>query len=262
MVDDRQVKVELLHGIKNDANVIARAMRNAALLDDPAEIRKELERIRVARADIDTAQKKLADGIRSEGGKTRLADMVAARATYATAQARFLELVSSDKVTEARTLLFGAVRPAQNIYFAKLDDLVTFQKELMARSAVDTRTALDSVELAAWVLSLFAAVMGIGMAGWIIRSITAPLLRAVSVAQSVARGDLTQVIEAHGKNETAQLLGALRDMQSALSGVVSGVRQNADSVATASGQISQGNNDLSSAARKNRPAPCSRPPPR
>ena len=80
---------------------------------------------------------------------------------------------------------------------------------------------------------------------WITRLITRPLNQAVASAQRVAAGDLSQVIEAQGKDETAQLLMALSDMQTKLNGLVAGVRQNAESLASASAQIAQGNHDLS-----------------
>jgi methyl-accepting chemotaxis protein len=49
-----------------------------------------------------------------------------------------------------------------------------------------------------------------------------------------------------GKDEIAQLLVALKDMQSSLSQVVAKVRQNAEGVATASAEIASGNLNLSS----------------
>ena len=90
-----------------------------------------------------------------------------------------------------------------------------------------------------------ALALGAILALWIIRSTTRPLALAVSVARGVANGDLTQEFDSDGSNETAQMLGALQKMQTNLSKVVSSVRQNSESVATASAQIAAGNNDLS-----------------
>ncbi|XHS77018.1 methyl-accepting chemotaxis protein [Burkholderiaceae bacterium UC74_6] len=93
------------------------------------------------------------------------------------------------------------------------------------------------------ILATIAA--GIAIAWWLIRSITVPLNLAKDVARDVANGDLTQHIEVRGDNETAQLLGALRDMRESLVTVVGTVRQGSESVATASSEIAQGNQDLS-----------------
>jgi len=77
------------------------------------------------------------------------------------------------------------------------------------------------------------------------RRITRPIARAVEAARAVAAGELDHPITPSGRDETAQLLGAMRDMQDSLRRVVGTVRQGADGVASASTQIAQGNNDLS-----------------
>jgi methyl-accepting chemotaxis protein-1 (serine sensor receptor) len=67
----------------------------------------------------------------------------------------------------------------------------------------------------------------------------------MQVARAVADGNLTAAQPSAGRDEIALLLNALHGMQTALSQVVQGVRQNAHSVASASTQISHGNHDLS-----------------
>jgi methyl-accepting chemotaxis protein len=78
------------------------------------------------------------------------------------------------------------------------------------------------------------------------RSITGPLSNAVSIARTVASGDLTSRIEVTSKDETGQLLQALKDMNDSLVRTVSEVRSGTDTIATASSQIASGNLDLSS----------------
>jgi len=62
----------------------------------------------------------------------------------------------------------------------------------------------------------------------------------------VADGDLTSRIESSSRDETGQLMLALKNMNASLATVVSGVRQGTDAIATASGEIAAGNQDLSS----------------
>ncbi|TQK06790.1 methyl-accepting chemotaxis protein [Herbaspirillum sp. SJZ107] len=78
------------------------------------------------------------------------------------------------------------------------------------------------------------------------RSIRGPLSSAVRLAGQVAAGDLTTAIEAHGDDETARLLRALRDMNDSLSGIVGEVDNGIRTIASASSQIASGNQDLSS----------------
>jgi len=88
---------------------------------------------------------------------------------------------------------------------------------------------------------LLAAAAGV----WLLRAITGPLNQALATAQRVADGDLSGRIHTSSQDEAGQLLQALDRMQANLGQVVAGVRLNAESVATASAQIAQGNQDLS-----------------
>lgn len=84
-----------------------------------------------------------------------------------------------------------------------------------------------------------------GLALVITRAIVTPINRAVEVAKTVAAGNLRSAIDVDGKDETAQLLAALKAMSDGLVGIVSSVGQGSDSIATGSSQIATGNADLS-----------------
>lgn len=79
----------------------------------------------------------------------------------------------------------------------------------------------------------------------IFNQVIVALQRATRVAETVAQGDLSQDIQASGHDELAQLLGAMGRMRSGLIEVVSSVRSGSDQVAAASGEIAQGNLNLS-----------------
>lgn len=67
---------------------------------------------------------------------------------------------------------------------------------------------------------------------------------AAAMADRVAHGDLSQSISVeHG--DTSSLMAQLKQMQDSLGSVVARVRESAENVALASGEISQGNQDLS-----------------
>ena len=97
------------------------------------------------------------------------------------------------------------------------------------------------------VLAALAALAGLALwTMWTVtRTTTAAVATAVRIAKAVAAGDLTVPVPPGGRDEVGQLLRALGAMQASLTQVVGTVRSNADSVATASAQIAQGNQDLS-----------------
>ena len=77
------------------------------------------------------------------------------------------------------------------------------------------------------------------------RSITQPISQARDVAAAIAQGDLTQRVDATGKDEVAELLRALETMRASLAQVVGEVRQASDSIGVSSGEVASGNTDLS-----------------
>ncbi|WP_374562986.1 methyl-accepting chemotaxis protein [Ideonella sp.] len=80
---------------------------------------------------------------------------------------------------------------------------------------------------------------------FVTRSITGPLKQAVTVAETVAAGDLSSRIEARYRDEPGQLLAALQRMNTSLVDIVGRVRHASESIATGSTQIANGNADLS-----------------
>ena len=126
-----------------------------------------------------------------------------------------------------------------------------FLAEASAKIAADsaaiaeqaTRNAHHATVLSLVVMLVVSAV-GVTFGVLVSRAIVKPIDHAVGLSRAVAEGDLTRAIHVQGRDEVANLLDALRDMQARLSGIVQGVRQNAESVATASAEISLGNNDL------------------
>ncbi len=149
------------------------------------------------------------------------------------------------KLVEARNMLKAGL-PAYNAAQEAVTAWWTYNVKLADQQAQVAAATKESARLIVGTLTLLALGLGIAAAWVITRSITHPLQHAVSLANTVAHGDLSTTIRAEGRDEMAQLLQALARMQGELAQVVGTVRQNAESIATASAQIAQGNLELSS----------------
>jgi methyl-accepting chemotaxis protein len=168
---------------------------------------------------------------------------------YTDYEPALVELMRAGKVTEAGALVMGDSVKIYREAGASLDKLVQAHKE----GADEARKAAEAAysRLMTVTISGIAAMilLGLGVAWAVGRSVRREVggepSAAAEVAKRVADGDLTVQIRVQDGDQVS-LLAALKRMQESLSSIVNGVRQNADSVATASGQISQGNSDLSS----------------
>ena len=146
---------------------------------------------------------------------------------------------------QARAIVQGESAKLFAISKEILDKLVKLNADGAAQSKNDADTTYTTARNMLLITAALAIALAIAAAVWLIRSITAPLARAVEVADRVAGGDLTAHIDVDSRDETGQLLSALQRMQQSLVRTVSVVRQNSESVASASAQIASGNNDLS-----------------
>ncbi len=152
----------------------------------------------------------------------------------------------ANDLKEAQRLVVDAVRPLYVPVGDGIKALMQFQLDegkrgydaAMARYTIIRIVSIASVSAGL----LFAVLFGL----FLVRGISRSLDRAVEASNAMAQGDLAHSIHVEGKDEVAKLLQALSAMKENLTQVVSGVRQNSESVASASAQISQGNNDLSS----------------
>lgn len=145
----------------------------------------------------------------------------------------------------------AAMKTAHAAYLEHRAGVDATVKSSLAFADEATASAADVEATTPWkigggLLLAGLALTGLGMA--VSRSIWSSLSgephEAVAVASAVANGHLTTAISVE-RNDTTSLMAQLKRMQESLAGVVATVRGNADSVATASEQIAQGNMNLS-----------------
>ena len=124
------------------------------------------------------------------------------------------------------------------------DTLRMIEKETEA-SIVASEASMNTMEQLIGAVLLIALVALVAASFYALHSVLVPLRKAIKVAQTVAAGDLSSVIEISSNDETGQLLHALKDMNGNLQRIVGQVRAGTDMIASASNQIASGNLDLS-----------------
>ncbi len=126
-----------------------------------------------------------------------------------------------------------------------LQDLLALNREQTKTASSELGGLFASTQQRVVGMTLLILALGAVFAHFISRSITRPLIQAVSVAQRVAEGDLTSELQAQSSDETGQLLHAFNSMNENLRKIVGEVRSGSDSIAAASEEIAAGNEDLS-----------------
>lgn len=245
IVHDRYVKIALSNDVENELNQQARSLRNALITNDKHELEDDFAKIDASAKVIAQKLEKLQAIVYTEKGKQQLGVIAQARSGYLEAQNQLIKMIRAGQVDAAREYLFKELRSQQRPYVSALAAMSELQargmEEFAVEAAAQTRSAKIWMLVIAAAAALLAAVIGFVLT----RSITRPIGEAVKVAQTVAAGDLSSQIDVVSKDETGQLLAALKSMNDSLLGVVGTVRESSDSIATGTRQIATGNADLS-----------------
>ncbi|TNC78767.1 HAMP domain-containing protein [Janthinobacterium lividum] len=168
------------------------------------------------------------------------------RTDYVTTRARAFKMKADGDMAGAKVVFDKEVAPITVAYLAEVKRFATMQIKAADGVGNSIIEAYSGTRVFLITMGVLAVLMGIGFAWWITRSITGPIRAAVKVAETVAAGDLTSTITAQGRDETGQLMHALKTMNDSLVGIVGQVRSGTDTIATASAEIAAGNQDLSS----------------
>jgi len=190
--------------------------------------------------------KKLEPLLSSDEERALFKEIIAARNKYQAAKELVMNSRKADDAEAAEKAYKEAFDPAAKAYSDKVHALLGMQRNAIDGMASDIdKTNARGMQL---MLLLGVLLVAISVTAVLIisRSITTPLKRALDVARMVAAGDLTANIQKQGKDEIAELMQALDEMNTGLRKIVSEVQIGTDSISTAANEIASGNFDLSS----------------
>lgn len=142
-------------------------------------------------------------------------------------------------------LVRADLAPAVDDFMEDLNALVRLQEQMRTKALEDANTERAAGLAVGMTVLAVVVLVGLLLAVWLVRQLTAPLARAVDLANAIASGDLTRNVHDDRKDELGQLLRSLNAMTQKLSTVVGEVRNGVDSVSSAASQIATGNQDLS-----------------
>ncbi|MEC4719932.1 methyl-accepting chemotaxis protein [Noviherbaspirillum sp. CPCC 100848] len=151
----------------------------------------------------------------------------------------------ADQMQEFGEFLVKECSPLRRQIVADMDVVIRNTEKEMANATVAVHGIISFSRTLLIAVSAIALAIGIALAFFLARSITGPLTDAVNFARRVTTGDLTGRIAATSRDETGQLMVALKEMNENLARIVTEVRSGTEQIAAGSTQIASGNQDLS-----------------
>ena len=189
---------------------------------------------------------KRVDAAATDDAERAAVDRIAeARKAYIAARDGAAKAKAAGDAAAVRAQLADKLQPAIAGYLASQQAYVDLQRERSA--AVRAESGAERLR----VVWLVMGVMAVIVAGLVVstmllvRAICRPMNQLAEVARRIGDGDLDVAVDRSRSDEIGALQGALATMQDALRNIVGQVRQSAESIQVASGEVASGNTDLS-----------------
>ena len=214
------------------------------LVDDPQLVATLKHDIEATSKQITSDQAQIEALASTDEDKSALQSIAEHRAKYR--DSRQLLIEGKEAGDDVRSDLTRGLQPLVKSYLESVHQFVDIEQRELASARVSADEEVRNARLMMIILlvvgfgaSLLAAASAAGSISRRIRHASASCVR-------IASGDLTEHLHVTGRDEVAEMMVALRDMQESLQRIAGKVRGTAEAVSTAATQIAAGNSDLSS----------------
>ena len=245
ITEDKFPKTVIANDTIDNINVIARTLRNAALVKRPEDVANELNRTQAARKTIGGNFEKLDKMMKSAEGRKLFDRAQETRKLTDADQDKYLDLLNAGKKDEAVEMLITTVRKSQGDYLKAVAEIIDYQSKGMMKAGEEAGLLATQTQNLTLVLGLVAVVLAALFGYWVTRSITKPLNETVGFADALAEGDLTVRIDVDSKDETGRLKQSMSNMVGKLSHIIGEVNTASEALNSAAGQVSQTAQSLS-----------------
>ena len=157
---------------------------------------------------------------------------------YLQRQEQVVGLSKANRLEEAIAVVNGEMNQMADQMAVTLRELVNLNKSSANEAARLAQQVFSQSRVWVMVMIGVTALITIGLAVWLTRSIVLPLAQSLKVAQGVASGDLTGEIRLSGSDEPARLQQALKSMQESLRDTIRRISESSNQLASASEELS------------------------
>lgn len=162
---------------------------------------------------------------------------LAAQNRYFSEQRKIVEYVGNGDKAQATQVVNGPMSSYGDEMAKVLNELQSINEHETEKASKNAAAAYGTAFQGVVLCILLAAITTIILAVVFTRSIVRPLGQAVSVAEQVASGNLTQQFAIEGKDEPARLLTALKAMQDSLRVTIQSISDSSTQLASAAEEL-------------------------
>ncbi|APW36459.1 methyl-accepting chemotaxis protein [Rhodoferax koreense] len=244
-------KTELANNLMGSISSLAIQARSVALFTelDPKQLDIEFKAAKTAEQQYLATEKELTALLATQDADSVERQLLSAisengKKVFPAIDESMTSAMDGDNVGAVLALM-NRVRPTEAVLRGKVNELIALQRA-QTEAAYQQAATLEKRAFAIESLLVVIALVTGGLMAWRITvSVTAPIGRAVVLAERIATGDLSSQVEVRIFDETGRLLQAIDAMQEKLKSLVGGIRLAADAIQVSSSEVAAGNQDLS-----------------
>ncbi|XHF32494.1 methyl-accepting chemotaxis protein [Pseudomonas chlororaphis] len=176
--------------------------------------------------------------IANDQERAMLEGLSADTAKYLSILDQIIKQLDAGQNEQAYARLGSELAPQGTVLDKTLEQMISLNQQ---GADVAAKSAAAMYQQALWIVAtiIVIALIATLLLAWLLtRSITAPINQALNVARRIASGDLSGRIDSDGKDEAAQLLTALAEMQGNLRSTIRGISESAQQLASAAEEMS------------------------
>jgi methyl-accepting chemotaxis protein len=241
-------QLEAIADIELNVTRASLQLRHAILARTPEEQATALADVTAKKALLETRLAALGALVDDDAGRKAFAPLPDLMANFWKIGGENVALITAGDKEKAFAFLADVTVPARNNLFKPLGEEKKRLSELLnthlGNIAAETVTARSVVLFGVFILTLGLIGFVVYLLG-VMKSLGTDPAVLAAMANQIAEGDLSVPIST-ASGDTESVLACMAQMQTNLYKVVTQVRQGSEGVATASAEIAQGNNDLSS----------------
>jgi len=241
----RVPQLEATGELELNVTQVSLQVRHAMLARNEQELNATLQYIGEKQKHIDEVLAAYEKRLFSPEGKEHFRSLPPLFADFWKVGGANIALIKEGKKEEAFAFLVDNTIPARNRLLKGLSDGHQIQQAGLKKDIEKIESGVSTTANMLVGAVLIIALALLAFSWYVARLLNRRVAASQAVAERVRDGDLTAAVVDASNDEFSPLLAAMGEMQASLTRVVTQVRQGADSVATASAEIAQGNNDLS-----------------
>jgi len=212
-----------------------------ARLRNPLEPQKRkddaLNTIIKAQAVVKEETKALRELMSSDVERAALDNLSNAVDRYLAIQKKMLDYIQSGEIEKSLAFSASDLKPAADQVDIEIDALRKLNNDNAAAAGARARSVYSQTIMIVCIVAAVSLLVAILSAWFFTRSILIPINYSLDIAHRIARNELDGAIDVEGKDEPAQLVAALAQMQENLKTIVGHIAHSSNQLAAAGEEV-------------------------